>query len=171
MKPTITIVVFIFSRLLSQLRALSDGSALMVLSGNNSSVSTRTYRRIESATEWKSTWLEHLGLEEDTIYRTSMEIDLKRCDVIAIFEGETFNSCGFKIESVREDGDTIALRFSNVGYQTAGPDGGADRVSPYAFVVLPKSEKTVVLEEMQHSLNPDERSVSREVARLKAGKQ
>jgi hypothetical protein len=141
-------------------------SALTVLTGNDSRVSKLSYRRVGSAAEWKKTWLEHLGLKDDTIYRTAMEVGFNRCMVIAIFGGKTFNNCGYQVESVGENKNTIIVRFSNIGYQTAGPGGGADRVSPYAFIVLPKSDKPIVLEETTHSSNPKDAPVSREVARL-----
>lgn len=141
-------------------------SALAVITGSDSRVSKALYRRIASAPDWRRTWLEHLGLTEDTIFRTGMEIDFDRCIVVAVFGGDSFNTCGYKIEAVHENENTIVVRFCIIGYQTAGPGGGAQHVMPYAFVLLPKTKKAVVLEEITHSLNPSERPSSREVARL-----
>jgi hypothetical protein len=121
-------------------------SALIVLTGNDSRIQHSSYEKVRSVAEWKKTWLSHLGLKEDTIYRTSMEVDFSRCMVIAVFGGKYVNSCGYRIESVHEDKHSTIVRFDDVSYQTAGPNGGADQVTPYAFIVLPKSEKPVVLE-------------------------
>lgn len=86
--------------------------------------------------------------------------------VLAIFGGNALNCCGYRVESVHEIKNTIVVRFSDLGYQTAGPDGGADHVTLYAFVVLPKSEKAIVIEEVTHSFNPRDPPRSREVGRL-----
>lgn len=145
-------------------------SALVVLSGNDSHVSTRAYQRVTSAADWKKTWLDHLGLRQDTICRTAMEIDFDRCIVVAVFGGTTWNLCGFQVDSVREDNDVILVRFIDIGYQTAGPDGGGDRVTPYAFIVLPRSDKPIVLEETIRSLDTRDAPIWKEVARLGAAK-
>lgn len=141
-------------------------SALMVLTGNDSHVLKPAYIRVQSAAEWKKTWLGHLGLTEDTIYRAAMEVDFNRCIVIAVFGDNSENSCGYRIDSVREDKNSIVVRLDDISYQTEGPDGGADRVAPYAFIVLPKSKKTVILEKNEQ-IYIGEAAEWKEVARLK----
>lgn len=140
---------------------------LTTFTGNNSHVKRQTYERIQSPDAWKKTWLGHLGMKEDTIYRPAMEVDFSRCEVIAIFEGDSWNSCGFRIDSVAENGNSIVVRFDDISYQTAGPDGGGDRVTPFAFVVLPKSQKPIALEDnvQQYIGHPP---AWKEVARLEA---
>jgi hypothetical protein len=95
-----------------------------------------------------------------------MEVDFNRFLVVALFGGESFNSCGYRVEAVREDKASVFVSFSSIGYQTAGPEGGADRVAPYAFVVLPRSEKQIVLHETARSKNPRDAPLTKEVARL-----
>ena len=140
-------------------------SALTVLSGNNSHILKQGYYRIESAADWKTTWLEHLGLKGDTIYRTAMEVDFQRCIVIAVFDGKRDNSCGFRVEAVDEDKGVVRVRFSDVWYQTWGDP---DQVAPYAFIVLPKSDKIVVLQQTTHTTEGTD--YTREVARLSVPK-
>jgi hypothetical protein len=137
-------------------------SALMVLTGNDSKIVKPAYQRVRSAAEWKRTWLSHLGFKSDTIYRPAMEVDFNRCMVIAVFGGKYVNSCGYRIESVIENKISILIRFDDISYGTAG---GADRVTPYAFVVLPKTDKPVVLEKnmQRYKGEPPE---WKEVARL-----
>ncbi len=173
MKMLLYVFVLISTLSLCQSLAAADthdssavSSPLAVLSDNHSHISKAGYHRIGSAAEWKKMWLEHLGLKEDTIYRTAMEVDFDRCMVIAIFGGDTENSCGFRVESVREKENTIVVEFANIGYQTGGPDGGGDRVTPYVFIVLPRSQKVVVLDETTHTRQGTD--VTREVARLTA---
>jgi hypothetical protein len=123
-------------------------SALTVLTGDDSHITKTAYRRVGSSSEWKKTWLSHLGLKNGTIYRTAMEVDFNRCMVIAMFSGTSVNSCGYHIGSVRENKDAIVVRFDHISFQTDGPGGGADYVTPDAFIVLPKSQEPVVLEEI-----------------------
>ena len=40
-----------------------------------------------------------------------------------------------------------ATRRNRRGYQTAGPDGGGKRATPYGIFVLPRSDKELVVEE------------------------
>jgi hypothetical protein len=167
------IVAFIISGQISQQSVAADAdksgvinSALAVLTGDNSHVSKPAFTRIDSSSLWKKTWLTHLGKEQDTIYRTAMEVDFGRCTVTAIFGGQSVNSCGYRIESVHENGNTIVVRFDDISFQTAGPDGGAVQVRPYAFIVLPKTSKPIVLEENVQSYKREEPEW-KEVARLK----
>lgn len=175
MRSTLFAGIVVCSTVLSLIAADTSNTAdvtapLVVLTGNDSHVKQRTYERIESPEDWKKAWLTHLGEERDTIYRPAMEVDFSRCEVIAIFKGESWNSCGFRIDSVTEQDDSMLVRFEGIYYQTGGPDGGGDRVTPFAFVVLPKSEKPIVLEDnvQQYKAHPPEWN---EVARLTAKKE
>jgi hypothetical protein len=144
----------------------NDTAPLAVLTGNDSHVKARTYERIASPTDWKKTWLKHLGMKEDTIYRPAMEVDFDRCEVVALFEGESWNTCGFVVHSVTERDDSILLRVEGVYYQT---EGDGDCVAPFAFVVVPKSSKPITLEQSDPHF-PNEPPRWKEVARFAAKK-
>jgi hypothetical protein len=70
-------------------------------------------------------------------------------------------------DSVLENADVTVIRFVEVTYQTfqrvGEPPKPPDR--PYAFVVLPKSKKTIVLEEGVQEFKGDP-PVWKECARL-----
>lgn len=99
-----------------------------------------------------SLWQKHLGQEPTGKYNSHYNplgvplIDFNRCLVIAIFAGQYWNSAGFAIDSISERDASIVVRYDDKSYQTAGPDGGGQRVSPYAFFVLPKTPKELILE-------------------------
>ena len=124
-------------------------SPLTVLTGNDSHVRKEAFLRITSSADWKKIWLKHLGMNEDTIYRPAMEVDFTRCEVIAVFEGESVNSCGLRVDSVIENGETVVVRYDDISYQTGstGKKDHGDRVTPYAFIVLPALKKEVRLED------------------------
>ena len=64
------------------------------------------------------------------------------------FPGQRLNSAGLKAVAVLEEKDRIVLRFENKWYQTRdGASGGGEQATVYGFFVLPRSSKTVVLEE------------------------
>jgi hypothetical protein len=143
-------------------------SPLAVLTGNDSHVKPQAFLRIRSAADWKKTWLDHLGIKEDTIHRPAMEVDFTRCEVVTVFKGASVNSCGLRVDSVTESNDAIVVRFDDISYQTMsfGNEEKGDQVSPYAFIVLPKANsKSIVLEENVQSIigRPPE---WKEVARL-----
>lgn len=152
--------------------ALPSGrTALVVLSSKDSHIREQGLRRISSAKEWRNLWLEHVGDKYDTIHRPSMEIDFEQCMVIAIFGGDTYASWGYRVEEVRENESAVFLRYSNISYQTgytvgenAEEPAGTHDATPFAFVVLRKSKKLVVVEETTHTM--DGKHPTREVARL-----
>ena len=162
-KRFVSVVVCSTALLLIAADARNDGNvtaALAVVTGNDSRVKERSYQRIASPADWKKAWLNHLGMKEDTIYRPVMEVDFSRCEVVAYFEGDSWNTCGFTVHSVTERDDSILLRIEGVHYQT---EDGADRVAPFAFVVVPKSQKPITLEKSDPHF-PNEPPRWREVA-------
>jgi hypothetical protein len=126
---------------------------LVTLTGADSHVKQRSYHRITSEDEWITIWRRHKGAEESKdydLFRNPLGlpyIDFEKYMVIAVFQGSGWNSAGLKAVAVLEEGGRILLRLTNKSYQTAGPQGGGEQVTVYGFFVLPRSNKTVVLEE------------------------
>jgi hypothetical protein len=106
-----------------------------------SHVESAEYHRITDPASWETLWNRH-----DTSAR-SPEVDFASNMVVAIFQGKGWNSDGVYCVSAWEDDATLRVRYDERSYQTAGPDGGGVRVSSCGFIVLPKSAKTLVLEE------------------------
>jgi hypothetical protein len=127
----------------------------VVITGADSHVMKLRYRRITSADEWTRVWQEHKGEKPtgqyDQFYDplTLPSIDFDRYIVIAIFQGNGWNSAGLRAISISEENDCVIFRFDNKGYQTGGtsPDGGVKKATAYGFFVVPRSTKPVVLEE------------------------
>jgi len=129
----------------------------VVLTGADSLVKSPGYVRVESEKEWASVWHHHKGVEETKEHDAFFNplglpgIDFDRYMVIAVFCGSGWNSAGVTVASLTEERERLLLRFQGKWYQTAGPDGGGRPACAYGFLVLPRTEKTVVLEEnVQH---------------------
>ena len=104
--------------------------------------------------DWKKLWKEHRGNEATRLFAEgdqSCDIDFNTHYVVTVFYG---SSPGGEV-TLRQRGDTILVGYRNTYYQTEG--GAADTrpdivkaqeatTSHYAFVVLPKPIKTVVIE-------------------------
>jgi hypothetical protein len=120
---------------------------IVVMAGADSNVHGFSNQRITTPDDWASIWSGHLGKSVDDAYRPTLEVDFDRCLVVAIFRGEEVNVRGIKINSTFETKDSIVIRFEDVGYQTSGADNNKRPDRPYAFVVLPKTSKSIVLEE------------------------
>jgi hypothetical protein len=122
----------------------------LVISGCNSRVTQTRYRRIVSATEWTRIWQEHKGADVTEKYDSFYDeltlplVDFDRYMVIAIFQGKGWNSAGLTVVSSLESESRIVIRFKEKSYQT---DGGVDNVASYAFLIMSRSNKPVVLEE------------------------
>jgi hypothetical protein len=126
---------------------------LVILTGTDSHIKQPSCHRIMSQDEWITIWQRHKGVKESKDYdlfynRLGLPyVDFAKCMVIAVFQGSGWNSAGLRVATVLEEKDKIVLRFEDNSYQTAGSDGGGERVAVYGFFVLPQSNKTVVLEE------------------------
>jgi hypothetical protein len=118
-----------------------------VFSGANSRIEQPSLEVVTSADGWDRLWAKHLGTTTDDAYRPLAEVDFDCCMVVAILPGNQVNVRGVKIESIIDEKDALRIRFDNVGYQTAGESNRKPPDKPYAFVILPKSDKTIVTEE------------------------
>ena len=120
---------------------------LVVLSGADSHCTQPSYELIKKSSELTKAWAKHLGTSEDDAYRPAMVVDFDRCMVVAIFRGEQGNVRGIELEPVIEGNTALTIRFSDLGYQTGGKSNFKPPDRPYAFIVVPKSSKSIVLEE------------------------
>jgi hypothetical protein len=114
---------------------------------------------VTSLEEWTRVWQEHKGAEAGGKYDAFYDkltlplVDFDSYMVIAIFQGECWNTAGLTVVSIFEDDSHIVIRFRNKSYSTAsystegeGGDGG-EKVTPYGFFIMPRSTKPTILEE------------------------
>jgi hypothetical protein len=69
--------------------------------------------------------------------------------VLAVFAGNTSNCRGYTAESIREEGGRIIVRVFAHTYQS---DEDTPSTQPWGVLVLPRSDKEVVLERDVRSL-------------------
>jgi hypothetical protein len=93
-------------------------------------------------------WTRHTGEPAKVYYSSSPAplVDFKRYMVVLIFEGASSNIQGIKFEPITQQGEALLIRYTNYGFQTAGPDGGGVLVQPWGLAVLPRSDKKLILE-------------------------
>lgn len=133
----------------------ADTTAIVAFTGADSAVLERTYHRIVSEQDWIRIWQSHKGQKAgdacDLFYNPLglPFVDFERYMVVAIFQGGGWNSAGLKALSIAEESDRIVFRFDDKSYQTGRC---ATKVSVYGFFVVPRSAKSVVLEENVQSL-------------------
>ncbi len=141
---------------------------IVVWTGPNSAVDKQTYARITDRNEWEKTWKRHIGnrgdKDGDGKEVAVPEVDFDAYMVVALLDGDTFNSRGFDAFSITEDKEQVVFRFQARHFSTAGPDGGAIAVRPYGFFLLPRSTKRLVFERDVRALN-NEAPKWQEVAR------
>jgi hypothetical protein len=142
---------------------------LVTLSGANSHVRKPAYERIATPEDWRRVWTSHLGTLPDSFYGSRFEVDFDHCLVVAIFRGEETNIRGIQIESLSDSADSVVIRFVELGYQTAGSDNNKPPDRPYAFLVLPKTNKSIILEERIESKDVRQPPRWIERARLEGG--
>ena len=145
---------------------------LVTLTGTDSHVANPEYLRVQSEEQWVKVWQRHKGAKESKdydFYYNPLElpiIDFKQCMVIAVFQGNGWNSAGLTAVPVEQEKDRVILGFRSRGFQTAGPNGGGKKVAVYGFFVLPRSDKPVVVKEQFYSMNRNRPPVWKEVSSL-----
>jgi hypothetical protein len=120
--------------------------------GAHSAVKQKSFHRITTPEAWTALWLSHRGKEakgHSAYYNEAgvPDVDFERCMVVAIFQGEAWNSAGVRVVSITDDGARLTLRYDDRSYQTAGPNGGGERVTAFGLFVLPRSAMELVVEE------------------------
>jgi hypothetical protein len=121
----------------------------VVWSGPNSQIGDASYRRITSGAEWQNLWLTHTGKTLAEAAADIPQIDFQQGMVVTVLQGARFNCRGVTAVSVTETTDTITFRFAGQYYQTSEK---ADAVKPFGFFLLPRSGKSLVLEENVQSM-------------------
>ena len=123
---------------------------IVTWSGIDSNCDKFGVERCHSVAEWEAVWKKHRGVE--TPQSTRPEIDFVSYMVIAIFDGQSSQNYGLTIAEIVNGEKSIRVRFRPHWYQIAGlPMSEADdlklRTQSFVFVVLPTSEKSIVIED------------------------
>jgi len=122
---------------------------ILSLDGETSKSTKSRYHRVESTEAWESLWAEHqTGMakpKRSPREGPRVEVDFKRCMVIAVFDGEmAIANGGFLVESILERGDQFVFRVQGRYYQTGV---GHPNTTAWAVFVLPRTSKVIVIEE------------------------
>lgn len=123
---------------------------LVSWSGSDSKIAARRYVRVDTREQWLKLWHEHMGKTPPKTFASyrpqtfAPQVDFNTCMVVAVFGGKHWNSAGIFAASIIETKDAITLRFDDFSYQTGD---WADEVTTFGIFVLPRSSKTIVLEE------------------------
>jgi len=118
---------------------------LVVLSGSNSGVTKPECLRVASQEEWAAAWRRHAATQPKSAHGFGSHqmpaVDFTQCMVIVVFGGSTCNTDGLRVVASSDKGDEVVVGMDWMTYQTRG-DG--DKVTPFAFIVLPLSRKPIL---------------------------
>ncbi len=119
----------------------------VVLTGSDSAVTTATCMRVTTDEQWQALWERHTADDTTNVseFATNRmpEIDFTQCMVIAIFGGKGWNTYGLRFISSEDRADSLVLGIDWLTYQTKIQ---GDSVSPFGFLILPRTSKALVLE-------------------------
>jgi hypothetical protein len=135
-----------------------------VFQGSHSQIKKETFRLIDTEAAWKELWKQHRGETTDRRHTEpdlALGIDFDTHCVVAVFTG----NCDWCKVAPRQRGESVVIGFEACCYQIIGqPPVGTPvdpveerarrkqgkqnkAAAPYAFVVLPRPIKTVVIEQ------------------------
>jgi hypothetical protein len=125
---------------------------VMVWTGTDSKQAKESFTRCCSQKDWEVSWHKHQGGDGQANHRTCPEIDFDSYMVIVIFHGKSSQNIGINIVDVFEDKESFHVRYKPLWYQIgillgANLDQKQLDTQSYVFIVLPKSQKAIVLEE------------------------
>jgi hypothetical protein len=127
---------------------------VIVWTGTDSKRAKESFSCCRSQAEWEASWHKHQGGDERADGQPCPQVDFDTHMVIVIFHGESGQNHGIDILSISEERECVRLRYKPSWFQVAFREGEARRgyaTQSYAFAVLPRSRKAVVLEEdVQH---------------------
>ena len=105
--------------------SIASKQPYVTISGPDSSIRKTASQRISSLSDWTKLWLRHKGQPVDKHYDIIENpaglpiVDFSSCMVIAIFDGQTSNSSGYKAVSLTEGAQQITLRIDGITYGSA----------------------------------------------------
>ncbi len=135
---------------------------VIILSGNDSKQTRKSYWRCDAQYEWQAAWQKHNGHE--ALLPTN---DFENYMVVVIFLNKGESDVGIVIHAVEESKDIVRLRYKPFTYQIASanfaPNGFVNTSNTentakkkdnqcFAFVILHKTSKPIVIEEDVQSL-------------------
>lgn len=123
----------------------------LVLKGSNSSITKREIVLATNGKQWAAIWARHAAQKPDKA-KVAPDVNFAKSEVVCIFQGSGWNSNGVIPTEIADVGDSIRVRFDDDSYQTAGPDGGGERCTPFGMFVIPKSSKSVTVWENTQGL-------------------
>lgn len=136
----------------------------IAFSGTHSQIRNERIELVSTKKEWDKLWEQHYGTPKGRrLLAESLElsVDFDTHYVVAVFSGE----CYWCDVTTRERKGFVVIGYEKTSIQTEGREPGADTkrakkerelekeradaLAPYAFVVLPKPVRTVVIERGQ----------------------
>lgn len=134
-----------------------------VFNGSHSKILKERFELVTTKEAWEKLWEEHQGKRDkriDGLDEQRIDVDFETHYVVAIFSGW----CGWCAITPRQRDNAVVIGFEPSGWQTEGRPPGKkpdkemkklirqrkvweDALAPYAFVILPKPVKMVIIEE------------------------
>ena len=146
---------------------------MVVWTDIDSHITKPSFSCLRSASEWQKVWRVHKGCSsDDGLCPPTPDVDFDSYMVIALFNGPYAQDLGLSIDSVDNEKDAIRLRFERNVYAVGGEPMRPKTTYDYAFVVVPKSKKAIVIQErvLKERAEPPEKGVWRERARIEPAK-
>jgi hypothetical protein len=141
---------------------------LFVLSGRDTKCDRTGFLRLRDATAWNALWAAHQGLPAEESFhaeKTFADVDFTHVEVLALLPGAITNTRALQVLAVLDEPDRRVVRFDGLTFQTFGK---AVAVRPYAFVLLARDDRPLIVEEnVQNLKNEPARWTAR--AELPAG--
>ncbi len=134
---------------------------VVVWTGTDSKQAKMSFARYCSRKDWSATWHKHQSTDRKGNKQRCPEVDFDSHMVVAIFQGKSFQDTGIEVITVTDEKNCIRIRYKPMSFQVAYIEppakGETDsyETQSYAFLVLPKSQKAIVLEEDVRSLIHD----------------
>ncbi len=123
---------------------------LLSMHGRFSKIKSPKVLRITNAEDWRALWLEHKTgsskLEEMPVDLEYMDLVFEKLMAIVIFKGQGSNCNGYTLDTIGEVDGRILVRMDTLSFQSAGVPGDKYRSQAWGIIVLPRSNRGVVLE-------------------------
>lgn len=120
-----------------------EGRPLVALTGSASAVEMPEMALVADRATWRALWDRHAG-GGGTPVALAPDVDFSRCEVLALFAGNSVNVSGMRVVSLNHEGARRVLRYELRSYQT---NNTRDATTPFAFFVLARSTRPLLVQE------------------------
>lgn len=118
---------------------------VVVVTGIDSKEDKESFSCCRTRDDWVKVWAKHTGIADEHKCRP-IEIDFESYMVLALFQGKHHSNRGIAVDPIADEPTQLRVRYRPLWYAKVPKSSGSTSTQSYAFVVVPRSNKAILIE-------------------------